>query len=121
MNKKKYLNISVFMAFLSIYAPGVAQESSPIVEIQFNDTIDLDDDFLCWTPRLASIRVLNGSAISQDNVLITMNDKPIRGSSTGELYFQPFTGVPVGRENFDPKNENTNFCPCRWYMAQILG
>ena len=88
-----------FLFFTCVAMLPVAQSAVRVnIEIEINDTATRDDDYFCWTPVPARIRLVAGKA--PQSVEITMRRKS--STSTGAVVFQQHTGDWPTSSNFEP-------------------
>ena len=67
-------------------------------EIEINDTATGDDDYFCWTPTPARIRMIAGT----EPVTLTISSRSLNNGTGGEVVFQKNRGTRPTASSFDP-------------------
>jgi tyrosinase len=87
----KFSSLQVSLSGMLLAAlPGaaLAQTVLPQVEVEFNNTSSVDDDFLCWSPVVARARLLNGQEFPSGSPKVNISGRHIGDDATGSLLFQ---------------------------------
>ena len=91
------------VVFLSCWLTGTfcLGAETPHVEIQLNNTSTPDDDYFCWTPIPARIRVVGVT----EAISVVLSSRTSDGG--GEVVFQPDDGERPTSSEFSPKSTIT--------------
>jgi len=94
-------NLQRVLIAMALWLTGTVSSvaETPQLQVEVNNTSTLDDDYLCWTPVPARIRITGGT----EPVTVVVSSCSRKGS--GEVVFQTYEGVRP--TSFDFAGEGT--------------
>ena len=89
-------SLLLIIAGLLVSGMGSVDAQTPRFEIEVNDTPTPDDDYFCWTPTPARVRMVGG----ETPVTVIVGG---RGQSSGAVVFQAHNGARPTSADFSPR------------------
>ena len=89
-------SLLLIIAGLLVSGMGSVDAQTPRFEIEVNDTPTPDDDYFCWTPTPARVRMVGGETPA--TVIVGG-----RGQSSGAVVFQAHNGARPTSADFSPR------------------
>ena len=95
--QQRTVDVTIFVLTWCAMATGTVAAEMSRIEIELNNTPAPDDDYLCWTPTPARIRIAGAT----ESVSVVLTNRSDDGG--GEVVFQTLNGQRPTSADFAPK------------------